>query len=216
MCVPTEIRLAEDSSFKYNLPHTICMGVDMQELKSSEVRANLPKLLASVFRTREPIGILNNAALVAVLTAVKPKRAIPPLPIRTEQAKADWSNLIDAVAVRGARFSFPSKDGTKLVYLVRHKDFQNEFARQWLDHMSAWQAEHDKAATLDEIMAVQTSTAAHLNELGANLQTHLQEIDQKVRCFFALVNRNGDLSNVPELGVGSLRTADLLERYEAE
>lgn len=189
----------------------------MRELKSSVVRASLPKLLTSVFRTpQEPIGILNNTALVAVLTAVKPKRAIPPIPIRPEQAKADWSNLIDSVAVRGARFSFASKDGTKHVYLVRHKDFQNEFARQWLEHMSAWQAQHNHEATLDELMAVQTSTAAHLNELGANMQDRLREIDLKVRCFFALIQRNGNLSNVPEFGVGSPRTADWLERYEAE
>jgi len=188
----------------------------MQEIKSSEVRGNLPKLLTSVLKTGEAIGILNNSALVAVLTNVKPRRALPPIEIRVEQARADWSNLIDAVAVRGARFAFPSKDGSKYVYLERHRDFYNPFARQWLDHMTEWQATQSREATLEELMSVQSSTAAHLAELGSKLGTQLQEIDQKVRCFFALVQRNGDLRNVPELGVGTARTAPLLERYEVD
>ena len=188
----------------------------VKEIKSSEVRGNLPKLLTSVVKTGEPIGILNNAVLVAVLTHDKPKRALPPIEIRVDQARADWSNLIDAVSVRGARFCFPTKDRAKAVYLIRHKDFFNPFARAWIDHMGQWQAAQSREATLDELMDVQSSTAAHLSQLGENLQTGIQAINDKVACFFALVQRNGDLRNVPELGVGTPRTAALLERYEAE
>jgi len=49
-----------------------------------------------------------------------------------------------------------------------------------------------------------------------NPNVGIQAINDKVACFFALVQRNGDLRNVPELGVGTPRTAALLERYEAE
>ena len=188
----------------------------MENLKSSVVRAGLSKILSSVVLTQEPVGILHNDELVAVLTPHKPRQVIPALPIGAEQAKADWSNLIDAVAVRGARFVFTSKKKPGQVFLVRHKAFQSPFARQWIDHVSDWQTQHRQEATLEELMAIHASMASQLETLSANVQHSLADLHQKVHWVFASVNRNGDLLNTPEFGVSPLRKADDLGRYEAE
>lgn len=166
-------------------------------------------MLQSVITENHEIGIEHNGEVVALLTTQKPKRKIPPIQIGAEKAREGWSQLIESVSVRGARFMFTHKKNGHVVYLVREEQYANPFSQQWIENLNDWKDQNNYPVSVGETVDVEADAIKHLNE-------SVELISKKLSCLFALVNRGGDLNNVPDLGLVRSRTAADLERYEAE
>jgi hypothetical protein len=106
-----------------------------EPVKSSEVRTNIAQKVREVWQTGEPLEILLDGKVVAVITLDEPD-GVPPLRIGLKDARDGWSELLAEVSQSRARFYFyirfrGLKEGQLVpkVYLVPSKYRNRRFAR---------------------------------------------------------------------------------------
>lgn len=104
---------------------------------------------------------------------------------------------------------FTHKKTGEIVYLLREEQYANPFSQEWIENLNNWKDQNNYPVSVGETVDVEADAIKHLNE-------SVELISKKLSCLFALVNRGGDLNNVPDLGLVSPKTAADLERYEAE
>jgi predicted MPP superfamily phosphohydrolase len=191
------------------------MRLKMNIETSSAVRKYLPKILKAVFENNEDLEIELYGQVVAILTLQEPHRAIAPLRIKTEDAKKGWSELLQAVSTRKARFAFYRKSGEHKyqIYLVPNPKCKNSFSEGWANHVASWK---ENAQTVQSTGSVRLEPASDIHLEFASIHESLKGLKNIVKHTFALINRGGDVFKTPELGTLRLVDADDLERYEAD
>ncbi|MES2832475.1 MAG: hypothetical protein V4695_10830 [Pseudomonadota bacterium] len=183
----------------------------MKTETASQVRKNLSMLLSNVFETGEDLGIDLSGQIVAILTSKKPERQIQPIRVKTDDAKKDWAELLQAISMRRARFFFARKlnEQPHRIYLLPNPDFENSFAKRWSEHVADYKTKNTNEQFSNcEMLKAQNDTAHQI----ASLRDDLLRLDKKIAQTFAIINR-GDIRNTPEQGLGGLYDADDLDRY---
>lgn len=177
----------------------------MEVLKSPKVRVSLQKLLTQIVQTGEDVGIELNGELVALLTKNEPTQSVPPIYITGEEAREGWSELLEAVMVRNARFFFRNRKTKDVMYLVRAPKYRNKFERRWVNHIADWKAEQDRTAQPDINDVIEGQE--ELQTLLASLAEEVTGTSKKLNQVFALLYRQGDIFKYPELGTTPLKSA---------
>lgn len=182
-------------------------------MKSSEVRKDLSKLISCLLRGEvEEIEIEINGEAVAILTKEEPTSEIPPIFLKAEEAREDWSGILESVAIQGARYYFKRASSSEKIYLRRHQTYRHTAARRWRAHVSACRQEKRAPLTLEDYMASHEDVVRKVEEIGGLVDS----LRTTNRLLFARIERGGDLFRTPENGV--VRSFDVgdLDRYEAE
>lgn len=189
----------------------------MKKITSTEVRDNLAKKLMEIFDTKIDVEIEQNGQAVAILTTKKPQRALAPLRVKSEDAKKNWGELLQAVSLRNARFAFHRRSKSTgeayQIYLIPSPHFENTFAKRWSAHVAdGKQRQNGETTPNRELLEAQNETRNQLEVLSKGIA----DVQEKLTLTFALINRNGRLYNTPELGVVKLAEEDDLDQYEVD
>ena len=188
----------------------------MESKKSSSVRTSLSQHLSEVAQSGNAVGIEHNGDVVAILTTEKPSYAVPSLQLRTAEAKIGWAKILEAVAVRSARFYFHRK-GEPRIYLVKNKDYSHQYGQMWVKHLAEWRAQQQQQQqkekiSMSDLLDAQDDVQDTLRELGEEVG----KISQKINSVFAIINRGGSLLSTPESGLVTLSSSNELERIERD
>ena len=196
----------------------------MEEISSSVVRLQLSKKLRLIYETGNPIAILHNAVVVARLTLKEPAYEIPPLRIRLEEARKNWGELLDFIAIRRARYFFRMRFGSEdepptIIYMVPASSYRNPFSEAWREHVTVFRNSEHQIPSVDAADIVEDLKDAlrhDRQEIEAKLTSSLDAMDKKITCLVALINRKGNMYATPELGIVPTPNAADLDRYEAD
>lgn len=168
-------------------------------MKSSTIRTSLAKYTRQVISSGADVVIEHDSKEIAVLSLKPPSKGTEPLRIKIADAQAGWADLLNIVALRGARYYFKLKprsdeDQTPKVYLYRYKQC-NRFVEEWNKHRS-----EQICSDMDAKNALEKA----LEDIRNSIETIAKQVGsvtQVVRWTFAAVNRDGHLLNTPEMGV---------------
>jgi gamma-glutamyl:cysteine ligase YbdK (ATP-grasp superfamily) len=175
------------------------LKLDSMIMKSSTIRTSLAKYVRQVISSEADVVIEHDGKNIAVLSLKSPSEGTIPLRMKIADAQAGWADLLNIVALRGARYYFKLKarsdeDETPKVYLYRYKQC-NRFVEEWNKHRSA---------QICSDVDAKNSLEKELEEIRKNIEMVAKQLDSvtKVsRWTFAAVNRDGHLLNTPEMGV---------------
>lgn len=144
----------------------------MDIMKSSVVRARFTKILKQILDTGEDIGLDQNGETVAVLSLKQPATGVPPLRIGAQQAREDWSKLLECVVTSQAEFSFFSKKRKVTIYLTRCAEYDNPFVTAWTTHVAHWKGMQNQPVT------------------GSDIAPLLEQISNRLKHVYGLLNYN--------------------------
>ncbi len=177
---------------------------------SSDIRTNLAPIISGKAQT-EDVQIEMNGESIAILTTKKPLGKIPPLLLKTMDAKNDWANVLALVVYKNASFMFKIKN-CQIVYLVKDKNQENILLDRWRKHVKKYRNEAINTGVMDSIETTRDS----ILDSFENLNQEVEQIGNSIRCLFAVINRGGNLSATPEIGILPRKTEDDLESYEVD
>lgn len=185
----------------------------MEKVKSSAARTDLTKLLNRLAKGDvDKIAIEVNGEAIAVLTTEEPNYEIPAIKLFTEEARDDWASLLEAVAIRNARFFFVMKGSGEKIYLRRHSKYRHAASQRWIEHVSTHRAERKEPPTIEDLLGGLDSMNLKLDEF----EIQFDQMKAMYRLLFAKVERKGDLFATPENGINSALNANALGRYEVD
>lgn len=187
---------------------------DVEIISSSDLRKTISSYLEKVATTRQAIHIESHGLIVAQLTLDRGDHQIPPLPLVTSELRGSWGKVIEAVAVRKARYVFMVKAGRKdstKVYLRPYSMKFSRFIRDWNEHVR----EHRAQETESDVLAAARELENTVLERVAELERLIAELSQQTKIVFARMERT-DLYKCPELGTEPLASRADLERFEAD
>jgi hypothetical protein len=181
----------------------------MEKVKSTYLVRNLTRVLNEVISSGKAIGVEDGVDTVAVLTLEKPNYEVPPIRLNIERARAAWPEVMNTVAIQGARYAFRSKSQGIEVYLRRYNKYRVPLAKAWNDQVSEYRPKPTEGVTKMELLQAQEEAKHQIEQLKDDIAA----VSQKLNLLFALINRNGDLLATPESGVKKKPDEDDLEHF---
>lgn len=177
---------------------------------STDVKSDLRGAIERVCEKKQDISIRYSGKVVAKLTAQQPSRRIPPVRLKIEEARQNWSELMQVVAIRGACFSFKLVDEVP-VFLVRDAGYQNPILLKWKEHLKEHKGSSDTAGTAETVDEAKDEIIQYIE----SLETALKSLTTKVSTAFASMSRR-DVHATPDNGLVRRQTVADLERYEVD
>lgn len=179
-------------------------------VKSSEVKRDLRATLKRVGETGQDILIEYSGEVHARLTTRKPQKKVAPVRLRVEDARQNWSKLMQVVATRDARFVFRLVN-SPAVFLLRDSEYQNGILHQWNEHIKKHRLTSATAGTAE---AFDEAKDEIIHQIHC-LDEVVKQLSTTVRTAFASLTRT-DLRAFPETGLVPRRNEGDLERYEVD